>query len=155
MKTQQIMTIVLVASVAALSQTNAGEKHLSKQKVPKAVLGAFEKSYPNAKAMKFEKEQFENQTAYEVKYKDNGKQGEVLYDEDGAVLQNEEGIDVSALPEEVVKAVKKAHPKAKIKEAEKLTKPDGSLTGYEVEIKAGKKELEIELDTDGKILRTE
>lgn len=155
MKVQQIMTIVLATSLATLNSANAGEKHLSKQKVPKAVLGAFEKAYPNAKAMKFEKEQFENQTAYEVKYKDNGKEGEVLYDVDGSLLQTEEGIDVSALPEEVVKAVKKAHPKAKIKEAEKLTKPDGTLAGYEVEIKTGKKELEIELDTDGKILKTE
>jgi len=34
-------------------------------------------------------------------------------------------------------------------------KPDGTLTGYEVEIKTGKKEVELHLDTNGKILKTE
>jgi uncharacterized membrane protein YkoI len=33
-------------------------------------------------------------------------------------------------------------------------KPDGSLTGYEVEIKTGEKEVELHLDTNGKILKT-
>ncbi len=34
-------------------------------------------------------------------------------------------------------------------------KPDGTITGYEVEIKEEGKELELELDGSGKILRTE
>ena len=51
--------------------------------------------------------------------------------------------------------IKKAHPKAEIKEAEKLMKADGTVTGYEVEVKTGKKKLELELDAAGKILKTE
>ena len=34
-------------------------------------------------------------------------------------------------------------------------KPDGTVSGYEVEIVAGKKHLDIELDTNGAILETE
>jgi uncharacterized membrane protein YkoI len=34
-------------------------------------------------------------------------------------------------------------------------KPDGTITGYEVEIKSEGKELELELDSSGKILKTE
>jgi uncharacterized membrane protein YkoI len=34
-------------------------------------------------------------------------------------------------------------------------KPDGTLTGYEVEIKTGGKEVELNLDTNGKVLKTE
>ncbi len=49
----------------------------------------------------------------------------------------------------------KAHPKARIEEAEKVMQPDGTVSGYEVEIKVGGKELELELDTSGKILTTE
>jgi uncharacterized membrane protein YkoI len=33
-------------------------------------------------------------------------------------------------------------------------KPDNTLTGYEVEIKAAGKETEIELDVNGNILKT-
>ena len=42
-----------------------------------------------------------------------------------------------------------------IKEAEKLMKPDGTVTGYEVEIKADGKKIELELDVSGSILKTE
>jgi hypothetical protein len=49
----------------------------------------------------------------------------------------------------------KAHPKAKIKEVEKLMKPDDTVTGYEVDIKAAGKEIELELNVSGNILKTE
>ena len=71
------------------------------------------------------------------------------------LLQKEDEIDVKSLPEAVVQAIKKAHPNAKIKEAEKLMKPDGTVTGYEVEIKVAGKELELELDVSGTIMKTE
>jgi len=155
MKTQRVITLVFAASLTILSQANAGEKELSKSKVPKAVLEAFEKSYPNAKEMKFENEMFEGKAAYEVEYKDNGKEYEAMYSTDGVLLQKEEEIDVNTLPADVTNAIKKTHPEAKIEEAEKLMKPDGTLTGYEVDIKEGKKKLELEVDAAGKILKTE
>jgi uncharacterized membrane protein YkoI len=93
--------------------------------------------------------------AYEVEYKKNGKEYEFLYSAEGVLLQKEEEIDVKTLPDPVVQAILKAHPKAKIKEAEKLMKPDGTVTGYEVEIKAAGKKLELELDMSGNILKTE
>ena len=154
MKTQLVITLVSAALLTILSQANAGEE-VGKNQVPKAVLETFEKSYPNAKDVKFEKETFEGKKAYEVEYKDNGKEYEVMYSTDGVLVQKEEELDVKLLPETVTHAIKKEHPKAKIEEAEKLMKPDGTLTGYEVEIKAGKKKLELEVDATGKILKTE
>jgi uncharacterized membrane protein YkoI len=155
MKTQIMITAALGAFLGLSSQVNAGEKELSKHQVPKAVLEAFEKAHPDAKGLEFEEETFEGKAAYEVEYKENGREYELLYDADGALVQKEEEIDAQALPEPVVQAVTKAHPKGKIKEAEKVMKPDGTVTGYEVEIKEGGKELELELDTSGQILRTE
>ena len=149
------ITTVLATFLVALGQANAGEKELSKHQVPKAVLEAFEKAYPNAKEVEFEQEMFEGKAAYEVEYKENGREYEILYGPDGVILQKEETIDVKTLPEPVVQAISKAHPKATIKEAEKVMKPDGTVTGYEVELKTEGKELELELDTRGHILRTE
>jgi hypothetical protein len=71
------------------------------------------------------------------------------------LLQKEEEIDGKSLPEPVARAVKKAHPKGEIKEAEQLMKLDGTVTGFAVEIKIAGKELELELDVSGKILKTE
>ncbi|MGZ5585539.1 MAG: PepSY-like domain-containing protein [Methylobacter sp.] len=155
MKSQFMIIATLGALLAVGGPANSAEKELSKHQVPKAVIDAFEKDYPNAKASEFEKETFDGKTAYEVEYKENGKEYALLYGDDGTLLQKEEEIDGKSLPDPVVQAVKKAHPKAEIKEAEKLMKPDGTVVGYEVEIKTEGKKSELELDTDGKILKTE
>jgi len=157
MKSQRLIMTVGVALLATIGQANAEEKTLSKHQVPKAVTEAFEKDHPDAKGVKFEKEMFEGKQGYEAEYKENDKEYESLYAADGALLQKEEAIDVKDLPEAVAHAVSKVHPHAKIKEAEKLMSPDGTLTGYEVEIKnKGKgREIELQLDTNGKILKTE
>ena len=55
----------------------------------------------------------------------------------------------------VTDSIKKAHPQANVAEAEKIFKPDGSVSGYEVEFKDGGKSLEIHLDQNGKMLKTE
>lgn len=155
MKNQYLITAALVILPMILGQANAGGKELSKGQVPKAVIDAFEKAYPNAKPPEFETETFEGRTVYEIEYKENGKEYEALYSADGIMVQKEEEIDGKSLPEPVAQAVKKAHPKAEIKEVEKLMKPDGTITGYEVEIKSEGKKTELELDVNGKILRTE
>ncbi len=78
----------------------------------------------------------------------------MTYSAVGALLEIEETIQPDALPPAVTDAIKKAHPKATVTEAEKTLKPDGSVSGYEVEIKDGDKELEIHLDANGKIIKT-
>jgi uncharacterized membrane protein YkoI len=80
---------------------------------------------------------------------------ELLYSADGTLLQKEEEINGETLPVPVVQAIKKAYPKAEIKEVEQVMKPDSTVTGYEVEIKVAGKEIELELDAGGTILKTE
>lgn len=154
MKTQYIITAALGILLGVVGQANAGEKELSKNQVPKAVIDAFEKAHPDAKKIKYEEEIFEGKTAYEVEYKKNGKELEFSYGADGTLLQKEEEIDVKALPNPVVQAVLKAHPKATMEKAEKVMKPDGTITGYEVDIKVAGKETKLELDVGGNILKT-
>jgi uncharacterized membrane protein YkoI len=147
--------MALGTSLAVAGQVNAVEKELGKSQVPKAVIEAFEKAFPNAKGMEFEEEMFEGKVAYEVEYKKNGMEYEFLYSPDGALLQKEGEIDGEMLPLPVVLAIKKAYPKAEIKEVEQVMKPDSTVTGYEVEIKVAGKEIELELDVGGNILKTE
>ena len=155
MKTQFWITTILTTFLIAFGLANASAKEVSKHEVPKAVLEAFEKAYPNAKEVEFEKEIFEGKAAYEVEYKENGREYEILYNSDGVILQIEETLDVKALPEPIIQAISKAYPKATIEDAERVIKPDGTVTVYEVEIKTGGKKLELELDANGKILKTE
>lgn len=155
MKIQFWITVVLVTLLVAFGQANASEEDVSKHQVPKAILEAFEKAHPNAQEVEFEKKMVGGKTAYEVEYMENGREYEILYDSDGVILQIEETLDVKALPEPIAQAISKAYPKATIEDAEKVMKPDGTVVVYEVEIKAEGKKLELELDANGKILKTE
>jgi uncharacterized membrane protein YkoI len=155
MKTKVWVIAAMAASWIVFGQANAEEKVLHKSQVPKAVLEAFEKAYPHMKDVEFEKEMFNGQAAYELEYKTNNVEHEVLYSADGTLFQKEEEIEGETLPAPVKDAIRKAYPKAEIKEVEKVMKPDDTLTGYEVEIVTAGKEIELELNTQGRILREE
>ncbi|SET05590.1 Putative beta-lactamase-inhibitor-like, PepSY-like [Nitrosomonas marina] len=155
MNTQFWVTVALVVLFTTSGQLVAGEKEEKELQVPKAVLDAFEKAYPNAQEVEFEEETIDGKIFYEIEYKENGKEFEILYDVNGVIVQKEETIDVKNLPDQIVQAINTAYPKATIEEAEKLMKADGTVIGYEVEIKAEGKEYELELDASGKILKTE
>jgi cell division protein YceG involved in septum cleavage len=134
MKTRYLISAVLVAVPMILGQVAAGEKELNKNQVPQAVIDAFEK----AKGLAFEEEMFEGKAAYEVEHTANGLEYEFFCSAEGTVLQKEEEIEVHSLPKLITQAIMKAHPKAKIEEAEKLMKPDGTITGYGQKLKRGK-----------------
>lgn len=141
MKTQIWITAVMATVFIVLGQANAGEKEEDKDQVPEAV--------------EFEKEMIGDKTVYEVEYKENDREHEILYDSDGVILRKEETIDVKLLPEPIVEAITNAYPQVFIKEAEMIKGPDGTITGYEVEIKTEEKKLELELDAHGKIIEAE
>jgi len=155
MKIQYLLTAVSGILLAVSGQASAGEDDVSRDQVPQAVISAFEKANPNAKDVKFEKETVEGKEAYEVEYEENDKEYDFMYSADGTLLRKDEQVDVSSLPEPVAQAVKKDYPKAEIEEVEKMMNPDGSVAGYEVEIEVDDKKTELEMDTSGKILRTE
>lgn len=155
MKTQFLLTAVSGVLLAVSGQASADEDDLSRDQVPQAVISAFEKANPNAKDVKFEKETVEGKEAYEVEYEENDKEYDFMYSADGTLLRKDEQVDVSSLPEPVAQAVKKDYPRAEIEEVEKMMNPDGSVAGYEVEIEVNDKKTELELDTSGKILKTE
>ncbi len=156
MKTLKTVLIPTLLGLAALSTgANAGEeKKITEQQVPKPVLEAFHKAYPQALDVKYEEEKEAGKTVYEVEFKEQGIKREATYAAEGTLLETKEDVKPDTLPAAITEALKKAHPRATVEEAEKIMKPDGSVSGYEVEIKDGKKELEIRLDATGKILKS-
>lgn len=154
MKTQ-VMTVTVFGLAAFAALATAEEKELTAKEIPQAVREAFQKAHPAAKNPEYSEEVREGKTAYEIEFKDQGKERQAVYGTDGALLETGEEIKTSELPEAVVEAVKKGRPHAILKEAEKLLQPDGSVRGYEVEVVAGEKKLELEFDPNGKLLDTE
>lgn len=156
MNTPMTTLAALAMAIAfSLAVTADEDKELSPKDVPQAVRDAFQKAHPGVSGVEYATETLDGQAAYEVEYKDKGQEIEAIYSGDGVLLATEEDIKTSELPAVVVNAIKKEHPHATLKEAEKILKPDGSLRGYEVEIAEGRKHLELELDPNGTILNTQ
>lgn len=130
-------------------------KDVSKKQVPQSVLEAFQKAYPNVKDVEYEEEQRDGKTYYEVEYRENKKRYDVLYTPDGTLIEKEEELALSEVPEAVIQAVKKEYPSGKFKEAEKVMDVQGNVTSYEIEVKEDEKEWDVYTDVDGKIIRKE
>lgn len=111
MKTQYLMTVALGTLLVVIGQANADEKELSKNQVPKAVITAFEKAFPKAKDVEFEQEMFRGKAAYEVEYKEDGKEYELLYSAEGALLQKEEKLMLPSYPNRLSKPSRMRIPK--------------------------------------------
>jgi hypothetical protein len=128
----------------------SSEQTLKKKDVPKAVLEAFAKAYPKAKAMGYAKEMEGKTVVYEIESEEGTVTRDVLYDTKGNVLELEESITKDELPQAIKDAIAKDYSKANITKYEKLTK--GETTQYEIHIKSGKKSSEVLFDANGKLV---
>ncbi len=134
----KIINLALLTAACAAGVSCAPE--ISVDQIPQAVKVAFEKSYPNARDIEWEKEEADE---YEVSFElADSEEISVVYNSQGVEQEVEREIPVSQLPE----AVKTALNGKKIKEAEEIKK-NGQVY-YEVEV--GGKDLYF--DASGKAL---
>jgi uncharacterized membrane protein YkoI len=151
-----LSTFVLSGLLAfSLGVSADKEKKLTEQQVPKNVQEAFQKLTPDAKDVKYKEEVTDGKAFFEIEFKQKSKELEALYSAEGLLIKKEEEIKITELPALIIQVIGKHYPKALLKEAEKILKPDEAVGGYEVEIEDGKKEVKLELDNSGKVLKTE
>jgi len=156
MKIKQIRkTLIMAIAVLGLFLTTTGiqaQKYKSSD-MPKAVIEAFNKMYPNATAIGYDIENENGGKFYEVESKEGDIRRDLLFNADGSISEIEEVIPVSSVPDNVTAGVYAKYPKGRIIKAQKVTK--GSETLYEVVVKNGKKKLEVRLNTNGEIVGTD
>ena len=145
------LLIALIVSLTAVGFAQS-EKKLSAKQLPAAVQSAFHKAYPAAKIKGASSEAENGKTVYEVESVDGKVNRDILYLDDGSVIEIEETVALNALPDEVSKALKTETGKGKVQKAEKLTK--GGTIQYEFAITAGKEKREVVIDQTGKIVKT-
>ena len=137
MKSKYILITVLLVSFALYGQG---------LKVPKEVKAAFEKQYPKASDVKWDKE---GQLGYEAGFKLDGKNISVVLDKKGEIIETETSIPVSELPKPIAPFIEKNHAGFNITGAYKIVDSKGKIT-FETEITKGKKTKELIFDQDGK-----
>lgn len=147
-----ICIVLLLALVALIpSRGFAQEKKIQQKDVPPAVLSAFTKAYPKAVIKGTSTEKEEGKTCYEIESVDGTTTRDILYRADGTVVEMEEGLTLSDLPEAVAKSAAKEFPGAKITRAEKST--HGDKVAYELRIMTGKKAKEVVFDANGAVVK--
>lgn len=135
--------LFVIAFICFTYSLTASAQKLKDAEVPAAAKAAFQKQFPNTKAG-WEKEK-EN---YEVNFKKDGKVMSSVIDKNGAILETETDIAVSALPSSVRTYVKDHYKGAKIKEAAEIIRGNGEKN-FEAEV-GGK---DVLFDANGKFLK--
>jgi uncharacterized membrane protein YkoI len=137
-------SISLLMISAVIAAGACAQQRIDPVKVPPAVKQSFATHFAGVTPSKWENEHGK----YEAEFKQDGHEMSALFDGDGTMTESEVEIKVSELPAEVKDYVKKNYPNATIKEAAKITKPNGEVN-YEAEVK-GK---DLLFDSNGKPLK--
>ena len=137
MKKSVIIVVTLVLSTIAFAQK------VKATKVPEIVTKSLISNYPNAKNVKWDKEE----NNYEASFENNKTENSVLFNSNGKIIETEVEISTAQLPKSILSYLSKNYKDQKVKEAAKIISEKGIVT-YEAEIK-GK---DLLFDENGKLL---
>jgi uncharacterized membrane protein YkoI len=136
MKNLKIAALALFATAAVSAQD------LSANQIPSDLNSNFQKAYPNATDVEWEKEGMN----YKVEFDNDKMENEIWYSEDGSIVKSEIEITENDLPSAISTMLKKNYSEYKVDEVDLINEN-------------GKKMYEIELEKwfseDKKILVTE
>jgi Putative beta-lactamase-inhibitor-like, PepSY-like len=142
--------------VIGTAEVRSQEEAVPQDKIPKAVMDALLAKFPKAKVDKCVKEKEGGDTIYDIEFKQEGRNCEADIKEDGIYLNYEKAVAARELPKAVRAAIEKRYPKATLNEVMEETEVKGrdeKLSAYEVVlVTADKKDVEVRLSPDGKVL---
>ena len=122
---------------------------LRPNQVPSAIQQEFQKSFPEASDVEWEKEMNHYDVEFEVGLL--GTDHEAWYDENGKLLRHEEEISKRDLPKEVTNTINKEFDGFRIGDVTKITK--GDQVNYTMELENRDEEWDVAIDANGKILQ--
>lgn len=140
MKKVMILALVTFGVVQAIAQK------IKESEVPQVVKSAFMKAYPNAKGVKWDKEE----AGFEASFEQNKNDMSIVLDKMGIVKEVETEIAKDKLPKAILETLKKDFADHDIEETA-MTVANG-VTTYEVEVEKGKKSWDLIFDSAGKLL---
>ena len=130
--------------VAGVITSFSFAQKIQEKDVPATVKTSFNKTYPTAKEVKWDKEGANYEASFDANEIDNS----VLFDASGNVVETEAEIELNQLPSGVLEYVKTNYSNQKVKEAAKITDAKGVIT-YEVELKG----MDVLFDNSGKFIK--
>ncbi len=158
------VTVAVVTGIGMIfGLAAAEEKSIAITDLPKPVMNAIKKQFPNAEIVEAveeeEEDDNEDEKVYEVMLKENGQPIDVRIEDDGSIKSFEKGMDSKDLPKVVLNAIEQHFPKAVLKKVEavyEMEEEKAELEFYEVELATAEGETEeVKISEDGKILSDE
>ena len=138
------MKKLVLMTVAAMITSLTFAQKMQEKDVPATVKTTFQKQYPTASDVKWDKEGEKFEASFDLNKIDNS----VLFDAQGNILETEVEIELSQLPSGILDYVKANYKGQSVKEAAKITDAKGTIT-YEAEIKG----MDLLFDTKGKFIK--
>ena len=124
-------------------------------RVPMAVRDTVKNKFPDAKLTEAARETEDGDTFYELSFTYKDHRYDVECTPQGAFRKIEKQLAAKELPKEVAKILEEKYPRARLNEILEVTKKD-KIEYYEVAlVTADRREVEVQLDPKGKILREE
>lgn len=144
-----ILMLALAAGVTTMSFAQKEGKEEKEEKfkqteVPATVKNAFTQHFAGASKVKWEKEK----SNYEVNFVQGGNEMSALFNSSGTLQETEMEIKAAQLPASVISYIQQHYKGNKIKEAARITKPNGEIN-YEAEVKG----MDVLFDASGKFLK--
>ena len=115
---------------------------------PKVVKDAFDKKFPSAMKVNWDKE---DEQKWKVEFIHEGSKTTACFQEDGTWVKTEKEIDVANLPAAIQTAIKTSYPDWKLKEADKKESVKHGIV-YEVDIKKGTHKKSVHYKVDGTLI---
>ncbi len=144
--------ISIAISICALAGVMAGqEKKITRADLPAAVEKTVTQESKGATIRGFSRETEDGQTLYEAELTISGRSRDISMDANGAIVEVEDQVAISALPAAVRDALLAKVGPGKVQTVESLTK-HGKLVAYEAKVMTGGKRSEIQVGPDGKPL---
>lgn len=140
-------------SLTGLARAADDEQEIPLDKVPKPVLAAVRKKFPDAKLESAARETEDGDTFYEVFIRHKGHEIYIVCEPEGKIVEIDRQITVKELPKPVAQALKSRFPKAAISSVEEVTEDD--QVTYAVLLKHNRKLLHLLFDPKGKVLEEE
>lgn len=144
--------IVKIVAIAVLGlawtlNSRGAEVKVALNELPEAVRTSAKQQSKGAKILGASKESEHGRMTYEVETSLNGKSRDLTFDEQGALLEVEEQVDLDSIPPAGKAAILKRAAHGTVKRVESVTR--GSVTTYEADIKQDGKTKEIGVTADG------
>jgi len=134
-----LIAIIVIVIFTACSQ--------SQTDLPSKVTDAFNQKFPDATMVKWDKE---NDNEWEAEFKMEGKEYTASFDQTGVWMETEYEISVEDIPAAVAKTLETEFASYSIEKSEVTETLEGKV--YEFELKKGKDELAISIDTNGNVI---